>query len=163
MKFGRFYVLILFSFLAICDNAYAQQLIGHVNSNISTQILLDGQPSTFSVDANGALWVDNYTGHSSTTPIYSKPAQFVPVAPSQMALSVSSTSATTLTVPAGVLYANITVEGEGIRWRDDGTNPTATVGQPVPVGAMLTYYANPSNLRIIAQQGTATIDVSYYK
>jgi hypothetical protein len=33
-----------------------------------------------------------------------------------------------LVVPAGARFAIIQAEAANIRWRDDGTNPTATVG-----------------------------------
>jgi hypothetical protein len=44
-----------------------------------------------------------------------------------------STGVSQLTVPAGAVYAvaSLEVAANGLRWRDDGTNPTASVGVPV--------------------------------
>lgn len=49
----------------------------------------------------------------------------LPVGYSQVTVS---TSAVGLTIPEGATSAVITVETDNIRWRDDGTNPTSTVG-----------------------------------
>ena len=143
--------------------AHAQSTIGRVVPQISLQTLLAGQDSTFFTDSHGALWVDNYTGSVPTIPLYTKPAPLAPLAPSQMELQVTSSTATYLTPPAGALYAYITVEGEAVRWRDDGTAPTNSQGQPLATGSLLNYQGNLNTIEFIAQQGTAIIDVSYYK
>lgn len=41
---------------------------------------------------------------------------------------VTVTSAAGLTVPAGAIFAYLSADSDPIRWRDDGTDPTATVG-----------------------------------
>ena len=56
--------------------------------------------------------------------IVKQSGQFVSAGAGQMALAV--TTATTLTVPAGSVIAQICVEGATVRYRDDGTNPTTT-------------------------------------
>lgn len=40
----------------------------------------------------------------------------------------SLAAAAALTVPAGATMALVQAEAENVRWRDDGTAPTATVG-----------------------------------
>lgn len=77
----------------------------------------------------------------------------------QMAVTVAANLAS---VPAGATYAVISVEGNAIRYRDDGTDPTATVGMPVAVGGTVTYDGALARLRLVAQAGTATVNVSYY-
>jgi hypothetical protein len=72
-------------------------------------------------------------------------------------------SATKLTVPAGAAYAAICVETQAVRWRDDGTAPTASVGQPIPAGACMWYTAPLSNFQMIQQTSGAVADVSYYR
>src|SRR5215471_10280162 len=47
-------------------------------------------------------------------------------------------AATGLTpIPGGANCAMIQAEGDQIRWRDDGTNPTSTVGMFIPAGGSM--------------------------
>ena len=64
--------------------------------------------------------------------------------------------------PAQATYAIIIPETNGIRWRDDGTDPTATVGMPVAAGSTLVYDGDLSKIKIVSQTGTATVNVSYF-
>ena len=80
---------------------------------------------------------------------------------SQIGLAVSTN--VTLTAPAGATLAEICVEGGGVRYRDDGTAATASVGLPVAAGACFSYSGPLSSLSFTAQSGSPTIDVSYYK
>lgn len=67
------------------------------------------------------------------------------------------------TVPAGCSSVYIIPEGQPIRTRDDGTNPTATVGMPFAVGAILKYTASQmAALRFIEQTAGAIINISFY-
>jgi hypothetical protein len=75
----------------------------------------------------------------------------------------SLSSATGLTVPTGATYAVITPEIQAIRWRDDGTNPTLSVGYPLVAGTQLTYSGSLLAIKLIQQAPSATLDVSYYK
>jgi hypothetical protein len=53
---------------------------------------------------------------------------------------MSVTTVVNLTsAPAQATYALISPETNGIRWRDDGTDPTAAVGFPVAAGATFVY------------------------
>jgi hypothetical protein len=75
----------------------------------------------------------------------------------------SLSSAQALTVPAGTILALCTPETQAVRWRDDGTNPTASVGQPLPVGAELRYDAGGlAVLKFIEQVASAKLNVVYY-
>ena len=76
--------------------------------------------------------------------------------------SVSSTSVALSGIPANARFVVVNTETVGLRWRDDGTAPTATVGMPLDAGATMTYDGNLSALRLIAQSGTATVNVAYY-
>lgn len=57
----------------------------------------------------------------------------------------------------------ITVEGADIRYRLDGTNPTAATGHRLNDGLPLEVegYTNLERLRFIAVTGTATVRLSY--
>jgi hypothetical protein len=57
-------------------------------------------------------------------------------------------SATNLTVPTGAVLAIIRCETANVRWRDDGTAPTASVGMPMtPTDEPFRYTANLAAIR----------------
>src|SRR4051794_32367756 len=64
-------------------------------------------------------------------------------------LSVTTGTAVALTVPAGSKFAVIQTSGE-VRWRDDGTNPTATVGMKLAAAGELDYDAALAAIKFIA-------------
>ncbi len=76
---------------------------------------------------------------------------------------LSASSVVGLIVPSGATIAEICVEGAAVRYRDDGTAPTATVGIPVAAGSCFQYSGPLSSLQFIAQSGSPTLDVSYYE
>ncbi len=67
-----------------------------------------------------------------------------------------------LTVPVGATMALIVPEAQNIRWRDDGTAPTASVGMPVTVGSFLNYDGDLNKIRFIEQASGSKLNVSYY-
>ena len=74
-------------------------------------------------------------------------------------------SAVGLTVPAGSQFAIIRAEGQNVRWRDDATDPTASVGFPLNTGDALpfTYQGNLSAIKFIETTSGQRYDVAYYK
>lgn len=63
-------------------------------------------------------------------------------------------------IPFGTETLLLLPEAQAIRWRSDGTNPTATVGYPLAVGAELRYtMAQIPKLRIIAQAAGAIVNI----
>lgn len=74
----------------------------------------------------------------------------------------SLSTSTALTVPGGATLAVIQAERADVRWRDDGTDPTATVGMWLPAGAELRYTGALAALRLIQASAGATVNVSYY-
>jgi hypothetical protein len=82
----------------------------------------------------------------------------------------SLSSATSLTVPAKNLQglagtpriAIITPETKGVRWRDDGVAPTATVGMPLAAGVTLQYDGDLSQIQFIEQEASAKLNITYY-
>jgi len=72
-----------------------------------------------------------------------------------------------LTVPrnvesAAANYALITPQTQAIRWRDDGTDPSATVGYPLAVGSELSYDGDLTKIKFFEQAASAAINISYY-
>lgn len=82
----------------------------------------------------------------------------------------SLSSATGLTVPtkdANGLnckpsIAIITPESQAVRWRDDDTNPTATVGMPLAAGVTLQYDGDLTKIKFIEQGASAKLNITYY-
>ncbi len=79
-------------------------------------------------------------------------------------------ASTALTVPTTDSYGNkmqptmavIVAEGQSVRWRDDGTAPTASVGMPVLANGVLSYDGDLTRIRFIQTAATAKLNVSYY-
>lgn len=59
-------------------------------------------------------------------------------------------------------FALITPETQGVRWRDDGTAPTSTVGMPLAAGVTLQYDGDLNKIQFIEQTGSAKLNISYY-
>lgn len=73
-------------------------------------------------------------------------------------------AATHLTVPVGANVAVLTALGAAVNWRDDGTAPTASVGNQLPASAPpYEYYSRLSAIQFILATGSPTLNVSYYK
>jgi hypothetical protein len=74
----------------------------------------------------------------------------------------SLSSAAGLTPPQGATLALIVPETNNVRWRDDGTNPTASVGMPIYIGASLSYDGDFNKIKFIEVTASAKLNVSYY-
>lgn len=66
-------------------------------------------------------------------------------------------------IPARATIAQICVETQAIRYRDDGTAPTASVGMPTAAGSCFQYAGDLTALRIIEQTASAKVDILFYK
>jgi hypothetical protein len=75
-----------------------------------------------------------------------------------------STIVVALTVPAGARWALIALEGaNGVRWRADGTPPTAAIGMPLAGGATLEFEGLPAAIRLIRSGAAdALANVTYF-
>jgi hypothetical protein len=59
--------------------------------------------------------------------------------------------------------ALVQAEAQDVRWRDDGTNPTATVGMILSSGQVLKYdSATIASVKFIQVAASAKLNVSYY-
>lgn len=82
----------------------------------------------------------------------------------------SLSAAANLTVPVTdksgnkqqATFALIIAESQAVRWRDDGTAPTASVGMTLAVGVPLQYDGDLTNIKFIETAASAKINISYY-
>lgn len=88
------------------------------------------------------------------------PYPFTPLGCQQL---TSLGSATGITAPAGTTLISLTVESQPVRMRDDGTNPTASVGLLLPVGGPWPYSGSMTAVKFIQTAASATIDLCAYK
>lgn len=91
--------------------------------------------------------------------VFSAPQALEPAGHEQL---TSITSATALTVPTGARVAVLQVEVAQARMRDDGTNPTTSVGMPIGAGETYDYVGDLSKVKLIGSSGTI-VNVAYYK
>lgn len=114
------------------------------------------------------------------TPVNSAPYQWNPLGYSQFsvtgaaianlvggAVAGTPTQISGLTaIPANASCATIIVETASIRWRDDGTAPTASIGIPwtfngTNTNTPLVYCGTLANFQIIALSGTPVVNVYF--
>lgn len=69
------------------------------------------------------------------------------------------------TFPAGFQphYAVIQCNGGTVRWRDDGTNPTVSVGMSIPDGGELDYVGDITKITFILSTNSPILDISLYE
>ena len=73
-------------------------------------------------------------------------------------------ASTALTVPNFASMALIQCTAQNVRWRDDGTDPIATVGMLIYAGDIGFWYTGDlAAIRFIEAAATAVLNVSYYK
>lgn len=67
-------------------------------------------------------------------------------------------------IPDGTNVVLMRAETQAVRYRDDGTNPTTTVGMPMLIAdAPVLYVGTPSAIRVIAAVGGGKLDVLFYR
>jgi len=101
-------------------------------------------------------------GASSGTVVSSGPYQATPLGYHQFT-NLSTVINLQAVIPSLATYAIISVENSDIRWRDDGNNPTASVGFPFLSGQTMLFAGNLSALKFIQQTTGAVLNVSFYK
>jgi hypothetical protein len=74
----------------------------------------------------------------------------------------SLASASALTVPTGATVALIQAETQSIRWRDDGTNPTTSVGMVLSAGETMFFTGSLSGFKAIEVSASAKLNISCY-
>lgn len=59
-------------------------------------------------------------------------------------------------------FALIIAETQNVRWRDDGVDPTASVGMLLTAGVPLQYDGDLSKIKFIEVTASAKLNISYY-
>jgi len=75
---------------------------------------------------------------------------------------IAPSTATGLTVPAGASMALIQSVTQNVRWRDDGTSPTSSVGMRISAGEEFWYTGDLDAIEFIEEVASAELNVSYY-
>lgn len=65
-------------------------------------------------------------------------------------------------VPSGTEEAFIVCTGQTVYWRDDGTDPTATVGMPLVANQPFPYTGPIPRIKLIQSTATAVCNITYY-
>jgi hypothetical protein len=103
-------------------------------------------------------------GSAARAVTVTEPAAVVPLGYCQLSVTAAVLVSTCSGgIPAGATFAKLTTETAAIRWRDDTTAPTAAVGYPVAIGAQSDYSGSLTTLQVIAQSGTATVNIVFYR
>lgn len=67
-------------------------------------------------------------------------------------------------IPAGATMAVLQADTANVRYRDDGTAPTSSVGESIVSGQIpMLYTGSLSNLKFIAATGSPVLNVLFYR
>lgn len=66
-------------------------------------------------------------------------------------------------IPNGAKKVLIQAEAQNVRYRDDGTDPTATVGMLLAAGSTLEYTGPMSSLKFIEAASGAKLNIIFQK
>lgn len=113
--------------------------------------------------------VDSDRGPIETLPVmligptgtYAGTRQLYPLGYAQWSLS-TTTVIELPDPPTGTSVALVKIEGAPARYRDDGVDPTSTVGMPIAVGESLVYDALMTDMRLIGQNNVSIVNIAYY-
>lgn len=75
----------------------------------------------------------------------------------------SLSSAVGLDIPVGAIMALLQAETQDVRWRDDGTDPTGSVGMVLKAGdPPFVYMGDLAAITFIEATASAKLNVTYY-
>ena len=129
--------------------------------------ITDAQAQQVNVYCSTGSGFNTWQPASSTNPcpvtgtVTSTPHTWVSAGAQQNALAISTN--TQLTVPAGTLCAQITVEVANIRRTSDGTSASSSTGTLIQQGASWQDCGPLAAYKFTAVSGSPTIDVEYFK
>lgn len=93
------------------------------------------------------------------------PPRLTPLGYCQLTGMSASTALSTCAggLPATATVAQLCADTQAVRYRDDGTAPTASIGMPIAAGACLAYSGSLSAIRFIQSTSGAILNVSFYR
>jgi hypothetical protein len=91
--------------------------------------------------------------------VFSVDSKLVPMGYTQ---DKTLTVAKGLNPPNGARVAVIQAITQNVRWRDDGTAPTAAIGMRLAAGTDMLYTGDMHAIRFIQETATAELNVTYY-
>lgn len=74
---------------------------------------------------------------------------------------ITSAGVAPLTIPGGANRVLIQAEAQNWRWRDDGTDPTATVGMLLVAGDTMFYEGDLTKFKAIPAAAGAILNITY--
>jgi len=75
----------------------------------------------------------------------------------------SLAAAASLTIPAGTCLIEMVATTQAVRFRADGTDPTAAIGFPLVVGVPYTIaITTPGAIKVIEQAASAALNINYF-
>lgn len=67
-------------------------------------------------------------------------------------------------IPAGAQFVEISCEGANVRYRDDGTDPTSTLGSLIKSSdPPKIYRGNLQKIKFIGESGTPNLTINFFK
>lgn len=135
------------------------------NTPIPVTVGANGYISAMTVSGSGTLYV---AGGSTTLPV-SAAGPYVFTALGFQNVSVGTSAVALPSVPSGSTVCFVETESHPIRYRSDGTAPTASVGRFLPITGTSTLWSleltsNLTGTQFISADGsTATLDVACFK
>lgn len=97
------------------------------------------------------------------TTVEQTPGKTWPVESGKQMLLPTVSTAVTLTPADGASWARIQSLSATVRWWDDGSVPTVSQGFSLSAGTYLEFAGDLRQFRAIAESGTPTLNVSYYR
>lgn len=155
----RIISLLLLGLLLFSPSVHAQAPVAPCVTSTSTVLGLNTY-NCIPVTAANPLPV---TDSGGSAPIPYQPSPVAGTNTDQHNLGI--VTATALTIPIGALFAEVCASGNNVKFRWDGTAPTATVGMPLLTGQCQAFAGATllAALQFIQTAATATLDVAYSK
>lgn len=97
-------------------------------------------------------------GGQSTVPAHMESLGYVQIAATGLA-----SAAGLGTIPNHAVMAVIQPTAQNVRYRDDGTNPTASAGMRLVANDVLFYTGDLSAIKFIEEAASAVLNITFYK
>ena len=147
--------------LWLCAPAHAQVASAYTVSACGAQSNPAGQPFPLTMDLKGNLC--GSISNTSAAPLYVAGAPYSYTALGCQQITSLASAAPFASVPTGAKLATVTPEVQPVRYRDDGTAPTASIGPLLYPGLVWSYSGPLASIQFIQTAASATIDVCFYK